>query len=310
MDDSQAPAAMLERISASLGSQGIDLGEPSPRSEVADNSVTETGEQSNVSDGLADFEWEGAALRLPKTAADVLAKAANLDKDYTQSKQKVAESQRQLEQLQALTQTQQAEMAFTQSVSAEHQEMSLIDQYLKQVQGIDWSKLSSDQMIRQKIELDQWRDRRASLAQTVNDKRAQFAQQIQARLQELRGKSRELVSKSIENFSEDTERTTREHAKSEGLTDREIDTWFMDPRIYRAFAASAQLKTIRATAASGKQPAPANDVLRPGTAGERMPKETAQKLNFRKAMGKADSSQQKATLIEQRLAGGLFKGHK
>jgi hypothetical protein len=309
MDDVQAPADMLDRISASLGKQGLNLGEPSPASEVTDNSVTETGDESTASDGFADFEWEGWKIQGPADKIESLKKGTLRNEDYTKKTQEISQSRQQLEQAQALTQAQQAEMAFAQSVSTEQQEISLIDQYLKQVQGLDWSKLSSDQMIRQKIELDQWRDRRATLAQTVNDKRAQFAQQIQARLQELRGKSKEQASKSIENFGEDTERTIRDYAKSEGLTEREIDNMFLDPRAVRLAWKASQFDKVRADAKSGKQPAPANDVLRPGTAGERMPQEVAQKLNFSKAMKKAPNSQAKAGLIEDRLA-KVFKGHK
>jgi hypothetical protein len=309
-DDSQAPAAMLERISASLGNQGIDLGGASQSSEVADTPGTETGEQTSVSDGLADFEWDGWKIQGPADKIESLKKGTLRNEDYTKKTQEVSESKKALEQLQAVTQAQQAEMAFQQSVAPEHQELGLIDQYLKQIGGIDWSKLSSDQMIRQKIELDQIRDRRQAVAQSINDKRAQFAQQLQTRLQELRGKSREQVSKSIDNFSEDTERTIRDYAKSEGLTEREIDNMLLDPRAFRLAWKASQYDKVRADAKGGKQTSDADGVIRPGVAGERMSRDAAQKLNFGKAMKAAKTSQQKATVIEDRLARSIFKGHK
>lgn len=300
---------MLDRISASLGNMGIDTGEPSPSSEVADTPGTETGEQTSVSDGLADFEWEGAQLRLPKSAAEVLEKAANLDKGFTQKMQEVSDHRKALEQLQAVTQAQQAEIAFTNSIATEQQDLNLIDQYLKQFAATDFSKVPAEQGMRQMFEVAQIRDRRAALVQTINEKRAQFSNALQTRLQELRGKSREQVSKSIDNFSEDTERTIRDYAKSEGLTEREIDNMLLDPRAFRLAWKASQFDKVRADAKGGKQTPDADGVLRPGVAGERMSRETAQKLNFGKAMKAAKTSQQKAVVIEDRL-GRVFKGHK
>ena len=48
-------------------------------------------------------------------------------------------------------------------------------------------------------------------------------------------------------------------------------------------------------------------VLKGAPPSERMPAQVAAKLNFNKAMKKAESSGAKAQLIEQRLAQGIFR---
>jgi len=51
----------------------------------------------------------------------------------------------------------------------------------------------------------------------------------------------------------------------------------------------------------------ATKTLKPGAASNRMPAEVAQKLNFNKAMKSAQTSSEKARVIEARLAGMFTK---
>jgi hypothetical protein len=293
MSELDAPAALLDKIAGHLGVAD----EPAPEAQP------ETTEEAAPSDGLTDFEWEGHQFRVPES----LTKAVMLNKDYTQKTQELSRSREAIEQLQAMNEARQSEIAFVSSIANEQQELGIIDQYLKQIQSIDWSKLSSEQMMRQKIELDQIRDRRVALADSINGKRSKFASDLQARIKDLRGKSKEQASKSIEGFTEETDQTIRNYAKSEGLSEREIDNLLLDPRAYRLFWKAKQFDDIKANAARGGKQAPSG-VVRPGVAGERMPAETAQKLNFAKAMKSAKSSQQKANLIEDRLQRVFTRG--
>jgi hypothetical protein len=162
MSDFDASPEVLGKIAASLG-----LGEAAPPQEVADAPGSETGEQPTDGDGLADFEWDGWKIQGPADKIESLKKGTLQHKDYTQKTQELAQSRDSVEQLRALNETQKSEIAFAQSISPEQQEIGMIDQYLGQVRNIDWSKLSSEQMMRQKIELDQFRDRRSALADSI-----------------------------------------------------------------------------------------------------------------------------------------------
>jgi hypothetical protein len=304
MSEFEAPQTALDKISAHLG-----LSEAAPSEDVADEPVSETGEQPTDGDGLAEFEWDGWKIQGPPEKIESLKKGTLRNEDYTRKTQEVSEAKKTLDHLRAVNETHQSEIAFVQSIAPEHRELATIDDNLKELSGIDWQKLSGDQLMRAKVVIDQLRDRKVALGESINQKRSQFANHLRAKIQELRTKSKEQASKSIENFNEDTERTIRDYAKSEGLSEAEVENLLLDPRAYRLFWKASQFDSIKAKAKDGKQAASADGVLRPGVAGERMPKAVAQKLNFGKQMKSAKTSQQKASVIEDRLA-SVFRGHK
>ena len=169
--------------------------------------------------------------------------------------------------------------------------------------------MNAEQMMRHRIELDGIKERRQELQDSIASKRTKFKEDMQTRINELRGKSRELASKSIQGFSEETEKAMRDYARSEGLTDPELDNVLLDPRSYKIVYKAMQFDKVKAGTTKAAEAATKVDrVLRPGTAGERMPAETAQKLNFNKAMKAAGKdSSAKARVIEDRLVGMFSK---
>lgn len=165
--------------------------------------------------------------------------------------------------------------------------------------------MSTDQMLRQKVEIDNIKDRRTAIHQSVTEKKGQFDESMKARIAELRTKSRDLASKSIKGFSEDTEKAMREFARAEGLTDAETDNVLLDPRSYRVIYKAMQYDKVQSAAQTPVQTK--TGILRPGASGERMSSGKAAELNFRKAMNGAKTSSQKARVIEDRLAGAFAK---
>lgn len=294
----QAPAQSVEDKILSR------LGLPSQAQEAA----AQTEQAAPViDDAFADLEWEGATLKVPKG----LKEAVMRNEDYTKKTQELAEHRRSVDQLRELAQTRQLESTFSESIAPEQQEVSVIDAYLQQAAKLDWSQMTTDQMLRHKVEVDNIKERRAQLADSMNGKRAKFTAEVQAKLAELRGKSRELASKSIQGFSEDTEKGMREYARTEGLTDSEIDNVLLDPRSFKVIYKAMQFDKVKAGTGKAAEAATKVDrVLRPGNAGERMPAKTAENLNFGKAMKAAGTnSAAKARVIEDRLVGMFSKGH-
>lgn len=314
MPGENATPAMIDRVAGAFGFQPDEAETSTNRpvqddeagEQVIDETTEESTEQTSQDDGLFDLEWEGRSYKLPNEFKEPLMRV----KDYTHKTQELAEQRRAIEQVKSIAETQGFEIQFRDSIAAEQQDLGIIDAYLKQVAGIDWAAMTTEQMMRQKIEIDGVKERRASLLESINGKRGKFNSDMQARINELRGKAREIASKSIQGFGEDTEKTMREYAKSEGLSDVEIDNVLLDPRSFKMVWKAAQFDKIKAgTARAGEQAKnAANGALRPGVAGQRMPTETAQKLNFGKAMSKATTSSQKAQLIEGKLAGMFSKG--
>lgn len=279
------------------------LGLPSQAEEASAVETTEETQQA-VDDAFADLEWQGQTLKVPKG----LKEAVMRQEDYTKKTQELAENRRSVDQLRELAQTKTLEINFSESIRPEQQEISVIDAYLQQVSKLDWSQMDTASMMRQRMELDTIKERRAELQNSINDKRSKFNAEFQAKLTELRGKSRELASKSIQGFSEETEKAMRDYARSEGLTDPELDNVLLDPRSYKIVYKAMQFDKVKA--GTGKAQQAVDRVLKPGAAGERMPASTASQLNFNKAMKAAgQDSGAKARVIEQRLTGIFSKGH-
>lgn len=254
---------------------------------------------------FAEIDWDGQKVKVPNALKDAFMR----NEDYTRKTQDLAEHRKSLDQMRELAQTKQLEAAFSESIAVEQQEISVIDAYLQQATKLDWSQMTTEQMLRHKVEVDSIKERRAQLADSINGKRSKFTQEMQAKISELKGKSRELASKSIQGFSEETEKAMRSYAVSEGLTDPEIDNVLLDPRSYKVIWKAMQFDKVKAgTTKAADAASKVDKVLRPGAAGEKMPQEKVAQLNFNKAMKQAKSSGDKARVIEERLIGVFSQG--
>lgn len=303
-----APADVMARLAAKFGGDPVESSEPEQETQAAETGDATEAEAVETNDAFADLEWEGTTYQVPQSMKDAFMR----NEDYTKKTQEIGEQRKSIEHVHSLADAQMREAAFHKSIEPEQQELWLIDSYLKQMSGQNWGEMSVEQMYRQRIEMDQVKDRRQAIQSAIDQKRSTFTNELQSRLSELRGKSRELASKSIKGFGEETEKTIRDYAKSSGFTDLEFERAFLDPRTAPLFWKAMQFDKIEAgTAKAGQTATQVEKALRPGVAARKMPSQVATKLNFGKAMKAAKTSQQKANLIETRLAkGSIFnKGH-
>ena len=268
----------------------------------AEETAAAESQTEGTDTGLAELDWEGQKIQVPVGLKDAFMR----NEDYTKKTQELAERGRALDQMRELAQQGQLDRIFSESIVAEQQEIAVIDAYLQQAAKLDWSQMTTDQMLRHKVEIDSIKDRKALLNQSISDKRSKFHSDMKSKLDELRGKSRELASKSIQGFTEDTEKAMRTYARSEGLSEAEIDNVLLDARSFKVIWKAMQFEKVQA--GTGKAAAAAQKVVRPGASTERMPQATADKLNFNKAMKGAKTSGDKARVIEARLEGLFSKG--
>lgn len=288
--DQASEQSMSERIASKFGVT------------LDDQPVAEATEVEEGESDLAEIDWEGTPVRVPKALKDAFMR----NDDYTRKTQELSSQRQALEQVRSIAEMGKLDSAFASSVSAEQQQIAVIDAYLKQASNINWAEMSTDQMFRHKIEIDGIKEQRQALLASVSEKKAKFQEDVKAHIGELRAKSRELAAKKIEGFTEETEKQMRVFASSEGLSESEIDNVLLDPRSQTIIWKAMQFDKVKA--GTGKAVEAATKVIRPGASHEKMPANVAAKLNFNKAMHKATTSGQKAQVIEQRLA-GLFKGN-
>lgn len=260
----------------------------------------EPANETVTDDSIAELTWGEKTYSVPKELKDAFMR----NEDYTVKTQKLADQMRDLEQVKTVAQTRQMESAFNESINAEQQEIAVIDAYLQQAQKMDWSTLNTDQMLRAKVEIDNVKERKALLRQSIDDKRGKFQTDVRARMDELRAKSRDMASKSIPNYGEDTEKAMRVFAKSEGLADSEIDNVLLDARSQKIIWKAMQFDKVQAN--TGKVDS-IQRTLKPGAASERMPQNVRERLDYGKAMKTARTSGDKARVIEGRLQGMFQK---
>jgi hypothetical protein len=268
---------------------------------TAESTDTEPVETQSADPGFAELDWEGTKIRVPSAMKDAFMK----NEDYTKKTQELAEHRKGIDHVQELAKQRQLDAVFTDSIATEQREIAVIDAYLQQAKTMDWAQMSTDQILRARVELDNVKDRRAQLVETVTGKRTQFMDTVQAKIKELRGKSREIAAKSIDGFSEEAEKAVRTFAQAEGLTETEVDNVLLDPRSYKILWKAMQFDQVKA---GTKQVVAASKTLRPGVAAERMPTDVRQKLDYGKAIKAAKTSGDKARVIEQRLEGMFSKG--
>lgn len=285
-----APAtevSALEKI-AGMFSKAAPQSSQGVREEVAEDAQTDESD-------VAELLWGDKTYSVPKELKDAFMR----NDDYTKKTQELADQRRSLEQVRELAQTRQLESAFIESISAEQQEIAVIDAYLQQAQKMDWSQMNTDQMLRAKVEIDNVKERKALLRESIEGKRGKFQQDVRSRMDDLKSKSREMASKSIPNYGEDTDKSMRAFAKAEGLSESEIDNVLLDARSQKIIWKAMQFDKVQANTGKAVETV---RTLKPGVAGERMPEDVKSRLAYGKAMKGARTSGDKAQIIEQRMA--------
>jgi len=288
--DQPATESIQDRIASKFGFPGANQAE-------ADADAVQTSEAD-----LAELDWDGAKYQVPVKLKDAFMR----NEDYTRKTQELAEQRKSVDQLREISQTRQMDSLFAEQIQPDMQQVAMIDAYLAQVAKMDLSNMSMEAVFRQKMEIDGLKERKAELKEAISGKRTQFNQSVADRIKELRGKSRELASKSIQGFNEQIEAEVRKFAAAEGLAEPEIDNVLLDPRSMKILWKAMQFDKVQAGTVKVDT---ATKTLKPGAASNRMPAEVAQKLNFNKAMKGAQTSGEKARVIEARLAGMFTKGH-
>jgi len=221
-----------------------------------------------------ELDVEGEKFVLPKK----LEKGFMQEKDYTQKSQSLAEMRKDVERQFAQIKLAQTEAQFHQSVKQETDQIGMLDAVLEQYKTLKWQGMSTDELVRKKLEMDQYRDMRVALDNQIKAKRAQFEQTYTQELEKLKGEARETLKKRI-NWSDETDAEVRGYARELGITDAEYDGVF-DPRHKQILWEASQYRKAKATA----QPAVQQVKAVKTNPSNPMPQQVKEKLNFRKAV--------------------------
>ena len=263
--------------------EGQDEGEPS-----------ETPEES----ADVEIEYEGETFKIPKK----LEKAILQERDYTRKQQELADQRRQVEHERKVGQAHVMERQFHESVAGEIKQVEALDGYLKHLEGIDVRTLPIDDQIAHLAELSRVPRQREMLLKHIEGKRTEFERGVQDKINEIRQSARDALSKQIPGFNDEIMASLRNHAKTLGFTEQDVDGITSDPRSSSVLYKAMRFDQLQANKdAAIKKATSASPAIKPGSSNP-MPQQVKDKLSFRKAMNAAPNSQAKARLIEQRLA--------
>lgn len=255
--------------------------------------------QAPIAEETFDFEFDGEKFALPKK----LERAVQNMRDYTQKTQGVSEQRKTADHLMQRMRVDAMRAQFDTHNAAELQQLAALDSVLANAsQNINWAQMSTDEVLRQKIQIDQYKEQREAIARSINGKWHQFTEAREKALTDLKTKARELTSQRIPNWSEAVQKAVHEHALTEGYTEAELAQAELDPRHNVTLWKAQQFDALKAKAT----PAVTQVKSIKTTSSNPMPQAVKDKLAFNKAMkGTAPGSPEQKRLIEQR-AGSLF----
>lgn len=301
MSDDQAPAQSLEdRIAAQFGAvdepeveQQEASAEPEPEAQPSE----EVAEPESTSSDYEEVEYEGSKYQVPKE----LAKAIMQERDYTQKTQQIAEQRRAVELQSKEFALLHEQRKFQESIAGDLDNLKMLDAYIKHVeQSTDWSKLSTDQIVRARLELDQYRNQAQALAQAVEGKRTEFTGKLQAEREKLKKETTETLAKAIPSWSDETKGAVEKYVGTLGYPDVGVQNMSaLDYQVAWKAMQYDRLQSEKGAAVVKASKAP--PIVKTGPSNP-MPQQVKEKLAYRKAIKKPGlSSQDKAKLIQARL---------
>jgi hypothetical protein len=245
-----------------------------------------------------ELELDGDKFVLPKK----LEKAVMQEKDYTQKSQSLAENRKDVERQLAQLKLVQSETEFHKSVAPDLKQMSLIDAVLEEYQKLNWAGMATDELIRKRMDVEQYKDAKNALEQGIAAKRSQFDQHVKTELDRLRSEASETLKKRV-NWSDETESQVRSYVKDLGITDAEYDGVY-DPRHKQILFEASQYRKLQAAATPAVQQVKAVKANPTNP----MPQKVKETLAFNKQLKQhAPGTPEHRKTVEQRV-GSLFRG--
>ena len=293
---SEVESSLEDRLSAKLfgpeESEDETQEQEQPEEIAAADEQSEEGEDTPAqTPELIEVEFSGKQYKLPPELKDALMAQS----DYTRKTQEVAEQRRMLDNERLM---QQQEAQFQQVVSPELQQLQQLDWQLSAYKGLDWSSMDTETMTRTRVALDQLKDARNEIMQSVNGKRDQFNHHLQGLMHEAREKGNEYLKKHIPNWGQDTGRELTSYAMAEGYSDVELGT-LTDARMIKTLWKARQWDQLQSQKGTPKRADKAPPSFRPG-ASKPMTQQNADAA-YKKAIRSARNSSDKARVIQSRL---------
>lgn len=293
-----------ERLEAHFSPDDVSESESQeqPETEVEEQpqEAAESGTEEQAPVEFEEVEYEGRKYQVPPELKDALMAKS----DYTAKTTETARLRDTLTLQQKEVALFQEQRAFEQSVAEDVDNLKMLDSYIKHSkENTEWAKLSTDEVVRARLEVEQLEDRRNDLVRALQGKHQEFTQKLAGERKKLKESAAEALQKAIPNYSDEVRGEIEKFALERGYAEGQVQNMSaLDYQI--AWEASQYRKLQQGKAAAVKTAATAPPVIKPGSSNP-MPKDVRDKLQLKKDLAKAKKDNlpeaQRARLIQKEL---------
>lgn len=291
------PASLQDRIAQRFHPSQPDEPELSsePEPEQPDEGSDPEPETPEVL--FEEVEYEGKTYQVPTEIKNGLMSRS----DYTRKTQELARNRENMELQQKQIHEFQEQQRFEQTLQEDIGQIGSLNYQLKQYEGLDWSKMESGDRLNHFMNMERLEKQRKALNDGIQEKRQKFAHEQQTRVQELLQKATESLQKGIPGWGEAMAAEVSEYALAQGYTQHEVNNIYNPRDVTVLWKAQQYDKLVSSKGQALKKASKAPPVVKPGSV-KPMPQDVRDKLDFRKQMKKTSSSQERARLIQQKIA--------
>ena len=264
---------------------------PSKAKTASEQAEEETEAQAEEPEAaLETVEYEGKQYQVPPE----LKEAVLRKQDYTVKTQEVAELRRSAE---AQAERLNAQAEFDKAITADREALSEINSQLKQYRELDWTGLDTDGLLKLQRVVDQLKERKAEVEQTVSGKRQQFDAWQQQTFATAVQATEQYMSKAVPGWGPKAGQDLTQYLSNQGYGAEAIRNVVKDPVATLMSWKAQQYDKAKGGAVPAKGASP---VVKPGASNPEL-SGRMQNLNFRKQISQTKSSRGKADLIQKRL---------
>ena len=258
--------------------------------------ISEAEVPAETAPEFEEVEYNGKTYQVPPE----LKEAVIRQEDYTRKTQDLAQVRKLLEHSNEQIKVASLQNQFSKSVEPELNEIRQLDSQLSAYENVNWREIPAEDRTLHMLEMQRLEKARAAKLGEIELKRQQFDGNFKEQVKKLQAEAKKLLKERIPNWSEQTEKETRDWALSNGFTEDEINS-IHDPRHAEILWKASQFDKVKLTAKPAVAQAKAAKVS--GT--NPMPQAVRDKLAFNKALKAATDPVSQARLVEQRV-GSLF----
>ena len=251
---------------------------------------------------FVEVEFNGQSYQVPPELKDALMR----ESDYTAKTTETANVRKAVELQQREIAMAQERQQFDQSVAEHVDQLKMLDAYIKHVnQNTDWASLSSEQIVRAKLEIDQLKDQKAEIEKQLNGAWNEFQAKATESRKKLQSEMDSELSKAIPKWSEVRPEIDKYVA---GLGYPEVAVQNMSLLDYQVAHKAMQFDQLKRTASKSVQKATDKQgkVITPSSR-KTMTQDTKSQLNYRKQLAKTKDPIKRSKIAEDRAGDKMEK---